>query len=308
VPWESGAAHWGCTQNRGGESHADSGGGRGDCGGAGGAAARRLRRGGGLFRDRDDRDEAARLLIEREADKERALQQSEDEAEEAQRALDERERQALQEQDEDAERRKREESEDLQQERRHRPQYLFAKRDEYFSTKGLSNEARDNFREAATIKDAVATQLERDVYNELVKKTGAPPLRENRGLDGGREFYMETEAIETALNDYGYFSREKYKEQENTPGLSSLTAHERLEEARGNAWVEHFIIMQAAFTPEAIAAERSRRNETARAGAAKRQLAAANCYDGPKMLIRPHETMRDFEARCGPRPAAAAPR
>jgi len=85
--------------------------------------------GGGLFRDRDDRDEAARLLIEREADKERALQQSEDEAEEAQRALDERERQALQEQDEDAERRKREESEDLQQERRHRRELKEAEHD-----------------------------------------------------------------------------------------------------------------------------------------------------------------------------------
>jgi len=41
---------------------------------------------------------------------------------------------------------------------------------------------------------------------------------------------------------------------------------------------------------------------------AAKQIAAANCYDGPKMLIRPHETMGDFEARCGPRPAAAAPR
>jgi len=110
------------------KDHADSCSGSGDdCGGA--AACRRLRRGGGLFRDRDDRDEAARLLIEREADKERALQQSEDEAEEAQRALDERERQALQEQDEDAERRKREESEDLQQERRHRRELKEAEHD-----------------------------------------------------------------------------------------------------------------------------------------------------------------------------------
>jgi len=130
---------------------------------------------------------------------------------------------------------------------------------------GLSNEARDNFREAATIKDAVATQLERDVYNELVKKTGAPPLRENRSwLDGGRrEFYMETEAIETALNDIGEISRK------NGPSggdpLDYLMADRRYDEARGVAWVEHFTIMQAAFTPEAIAAERSRRNETARA-------------------------------------------
>ena len=85
--------------------------------------------GGGLFRDRDDRAEAARLLLQRQADEERALREDEAEAEEAQRALDERERQALQEQDEDAERRKREESEDLQQERRHRRELKEAEHD-----------------------------------------------------------------------------------------------------------------------------------------------------------------------------------
>lgn len=316
--------------------------------------------GGGLFRDRDERDDAARLLLQRQADEEAALREDEAEAEAAREAQDKRALKALQEQDEDAERRKREEAEDLQQERRHRrerkeaehdakirelhrgsrapkppeklPQHWIdylnageavgraykAKADtgsmvisakllaigsaahwdsfnQYNSAVELASEAHDNFRKAATIRDAAATQLERDVYNELSKKTGAPPLNETRNWDGLRIFYMTTEALEIARKDY------PPRKIGNDPN-DILEARRAYDAANGIAWEEHFTIMQAVFTPEAIAAERSRRNETARAGAAgDEQSAAANCYDGPKMLIRPHETMGDFEARCGPR-------
>ena len=85
--------------------------------------------GGGLFRDRDDRDEAARLLIEREADKERALLEAEAEAEAARREKDERAEKAQREADEDAERRKREEAADSEQERRHRRELKEAEHD-----------------------------------------------------------------------------------------------------------------------------------------------------------------------------------
>ena len=85
--------------------------------------------GGGLFRDRDDRAEAARLLLQRQADEEAALLEDEAEAEAAREAQNKRALQALQEADEDAERRKREEAADSEQERRHRRELKEAEHD-----------------------------------------------------------------------------------------------------------------------------------------------------------------------------------
>ena len=85
--------------------------------------------GGGAFRDRSERDEAARLLLQREAEKERALREAEAEAEAARREKDERAEKAQREADEDAERRKREEAADYEQERRHRRELKEAEHD-----------------------------------------------------------------------------------------------------------------------------------------------------------------------------------
>jgi len=85
--------------------------------------------GGGLFRDRDERDDAARLLLQRQADEEAALLEDEAEAEAAREAQNKRALQALQEADEDAERRKREEAADSEQERRHRRELKEAEHD-----------------------------------------------------------------------------------------------------------------------------------------------------------------------------------
>jgi len=85
--------------------------------------------GGGAFRDRGERDEAARLLLQREAEKERALREAEAEAEAARREKDERAEKAQREADEDAERRKREEAADAEQERRHRRELKEAEHD-----------------------------------------------------------------------------------------------------------------------------------------------------------------------------------
>lgn len=85
--------------------------------------------GGDLFRDRSERGEAARLLLQREADKERALREAEAEAEAARREKDERAEKAQREADEEAERRKREEAADLEQERRHRRERKEAEHD-----------------------------------------------------------------------------------------------------------------------------------------------------------------------------------
>ena len=87
------------------------------------------RGGGGAFRDSSERDEAARLLLQREAEKERALREAEAEAEAARREKDERAEKAQREADEDAERRKREEAADSEQERRHRRELKEAEHD-----------------------------------------------------------------------------------------------------------------------------------------------------------------------------------
>lgn len=84
---------------------------------------------GGLFRDRSEQAEAARLLQQRQADEEAALREAEAEAEAARERERKRALQAQQEAEEEADRRKRDEAADLEQERRHRRERKEAEHD-----------------------------------------------------------------------------------------------------------------------------------------------------------------------------------
>jgi len=332
---------------------------------------------GGAFRDRGERDEAARLLLQREA---------EAEAEAARREKDERAEKAQREADEDAERRKREEAADAEQERRHRRELKEAEHDAKIRElhRGSRAPAPKIERYLIAIEKAAAAQTEyahelsycahssrtteqwdecygKRVLHRLLLKANATRSDAEKAFDlipanildilnaGNRFLGMWNEVYDAEHSRK--MSHDMYKYQR---GLSSLVGSlmdtgvivpspgDRTDEARmkaarewaGSAVAEAEAIRDmaaksravieatpAAFTGAGATSAAAQNAQPAKAPQnadaadwqaeaieAAKQIAAANCYDGSKLLIRPHETLRDFEARCGPRPAAAAPR
>ncbi|MDD9801974.1 MAG: hypothetical protein OXU53_05380 [Deltaproteobacteria bacterium] len=314
--------------------------------------------GGGLFRDRGDRAEAARLLLQREADKERALREAEAEAEAARREKDERAEKAQREADEDAERRKREEAADAEQERRHRRELKEAEHDAKIRElhKGSAAPPPEVERYLIAIEKAAAAVTEwahelsycahssetskqfDECYEE--QRVHRLELKANAAYSDAEEAFDLFPAnirgiLDEGIDDWGAVidARQRAKlggfilyefERGRPTFYDSLVAGgvvrppdrteesrmeaarrwadlavgvavaQRAVEARGRAAVE---ANPAAFTVAGATSAAAQNAQPAEAP----QRADSNCYDGTMMLIRPNETLRDFDARCGPR-------
>jgi len=327
--------------------------------------------GGGAFRDSSERAEAARLLLQREADKERALREAEAEAEAARREKDERAEKAQREADEDAERRKREEAADAEQERRHRRELKEAEHDAKIRElhRGSRAPAPDVERYLIAIDKAAAAQTEYahelsycahssetikqfdECYEEqrvlrLELKANATRRDTEKAFDlmpaNIRDIlYAENVArgfissgIWKEVYDAEFITMQKhesYKYQRGLPtyfdpliagGVVVPSPGDRTEEARmkaarvwaGSAVAEAGAIRDmaaksravieatpAAFTGAGATSAAAQNAQPVEAPLQSSLWGNSNCYDGSKLLIRPNETMSDFDARCRPR-------
>jgi len=341
--------------------------------------------GGGAFRDRGERDEAARLLLQREAEKERALREAEAEAEAARREKDERAEKAQREADEDAERRKREEAADAEQERRHRRElkeaehdakirelhkgsaapppeverYLIAKDKDAAAETEWAHELSYCAHSSETIKQWNECYDER-VHRLLLKRNAADSdawkawrlmtAASRRRIVDDDAVAASSAALNAAVDAFAAAieARNAADDTRNAAvdahndalvAWRAAPSHSDADEAaafyaakrRLEAADKRLLEMKRAWADAAVAAADASRawaatlraavenwnwntgsapqTETTSAAAQNAQLAKApqradsNCYDGSKLLIQPHETRRDFDARCPPRDA-----
>jgi len=317
---------------------------------------------GGLFRDRDERDAAARLLLQRQANEEAALLEDEAEAEAAREAQNKRALQALQEADEDAERRKREEAADFEQERRHRRELKEAEHDAKIRElhKGSAApppEVERNLiagekyaaaytewahelsycaRSSETVEQAYECRNERERRLRLKQRAAGADATNSfgRALESlspqqrlefpnageyvqraAEESNVAGQAANAAVDAYNDAVRAWHRRPSSHAAKRRYeAAQERLLEA-----VRRYADAEVTLADEWRAAVAKKRaivenwnwntgsapqTETTSAAAQNAQPAKApqradsNCYDGTMMLIRPNETLRDWESRC----------
>ena len=140
--------------------------------------------------------------------------------------------------------------------------------------------------------DAILDDAHRAVTDALAAWRAAPS---HSDADEAAAFYAANRRFEAAEK------RLIEKHRAKADALVAAAAAKRARAAGARSFVEDEAVL-AWFRDPSL--PRPGTAPAAEEGAPQR--ADSNCYDGTMMLIRPNETMRDFDARCGPRPPTRA--